>query len=157
VSELLEKIPPQNLEAEQSTLGSMMIDGGALEKGVEVLKPQDFYRDAHQQIFGAFVSLAGRNEPVDIRTLQEELRSGSRLDAVGGTEYLMALIDSVPTAANIEYYAEIVREKSRLRRLLDLLNMSTRAVYASDTTADEIAASLSDSGDGHHHKTLAWP
>ncbi|MHB1002149.1 MAG: replicative DNA helicase [Armatimonadota bacterium] len=116
---LLSKIPPQNMEAEQSTLGSMMIDGNALEKGVEILKPEDFYREAHQTIFDSLMSLAERNEPVDIITVQEELRNNGRLDSIGGTEYLMALIDAVPTAANIEYYAHIVEEKALLRRLID--------------------------------------
>ncbi|MDH7480435.1 MAG: replicative DNA helicase [Armatimonadota bacterium] len=116
---LLSKAPPQNLEAEQSTLGSMMIDRGALEKAIDILKPEDFYREAHQIIFEALVSLAIQNEPVDIVTVQEELRSKGKLEAVGGTEYLMALIDSVPTAANIEYYARIVEDKAILRRLID--------------------------------------
>lgn len=116
---LLDKVPPQNLEAEQSTLGSMMIDRSALEKGADILQPEDFYRDAHQIIFDALVSLAERNEAVDIVTVQEELRARGQLDAVGGTEYLMALIDSVPTAANLEYYAHIVEEKAILRRLID--------------------------------------
>lgn len=116
---LLEKAPPQNLEAEQSTLGSMMIDRSALEKGIDILKPEDFYREAHQIIFDALISLAERDKPVDIVTAQEELRARGRLDAVGGTEYLMALIDSVPTSANLEYYARIVEEKAILRRLID--------------------------------------
>jgi replicative DNA helicase len=115
----IDKIPPQNLEAEQSTLGSMMIDRAALEKGIDMLQPEDFYRDAHQKIFDALISLAERNEAVDIVTVQEELRTRNQLDAVGGTEYLMALIDSVPTAANVEYYAHIVEEKAILRRLID--------------------------------------
>ena len=116
---LLDKVPPQNLEAEQSTLGSMMIDRGALEKGVEILKPVDFYREAHGSIFDCLTSLAERNEPVDIVTVQEELRNRKKLDLVGGTEYLLALIDSVPSSANIEYYAKIVEEKAILRRLID--------------------------------------
>ena len=116
---LLDRIPPQNLEAEQSTLGSMMIDRGALEKGIDILQPEDFYREAHQTIFDALISLAERDEPVDIVTVQEELRTRGRLDAVGGTEYLATLIDSVPTSANLEYYARIVEEKAILRRLID--------------------------------------
>jgi len=116
---LLDKVPPQNLEAEQSTLGSMMIERGALEKGVDILHPEDFYREAHQLIFDALISLAERSEPVDIVTVQEELRGRGQLDTVGGTEYLMALIDSVPTSANLEYYARIVEEKAILRRLID--------------------------------------
>lgn len=117
--ELLDKVPPQNLEAEQSTLGSMMIDKAALEKTVDILKPEDFYREAHQLLFDALISLGGRDEAVDIITIQEELRSRGQIDAVGGTEYLMSLIDSVPTSANVEYYARIVEEKAILRRLID--------------------------------------
>lgn len=116
---LLDRLPPQNLEAEQSTLGSMMIDRNALEKGVDILKPPDFYREAHQMLFEVLMSLAERGEPVDIVTVQEELRARNHLEVVGGTEYLMALIDSVPTSANIEYYARIVEEKAILRRLID--------------------------------------
>ncbi len=119
IGSLLDKVPPQNLEAEQSALGSMMIDRSALDKGVDILKPEDFYREAHKTIFDALVSLAERNEPVDIVTVQEELRSRNRLEDVGGTEYLMALIDSVPSAANVEYYSRIVEEKAILRRLID--------------------------------------
>lgn len=140
IGSLLDKVPPQNLEAEQSTLGSMMIDKGALEKGVDVLNPEDFYRDAHQIIFDSLVSLAERNEPVDIVTTQEELRTRKRLEEVGGTEYLMALIDSVPTAANIEYYARIVEEKAILRRLIDactqIMSLSHGAVEDVDALVD---------------------
>ena len=140
IGSLLDKVPPQNLEAEQSTLGSMMIDKGALEKGVDVLNPEDFYRDAHQIIFDSLVSLAERNEPVDIVTTQEELRTRKRLEEVGGTEYLMALIDSVPTAANIEYYARIVEEKAILRRLIDactqIMSLSHGSVEDVDALVD---------------------
>jgi replicative DNA helicase len=114
-----DRVPPQNLEAEQSTLGSMMIDREALEKGVDILRTEDFYRSAHSTVFDALVSLAERNEPVDLVTVQEELRKQGKLDGVGGTEYLMALIDTVPTAANVEYYAKIVEQKAMLRKLVD--------------------------------------
>lgn len=126
---LLGKVPPNNIEAEQSTLGSMMIDRAALEKGIDILQPEDFYRDAHQLIFDALMSLAERDQPVDIVTVQEELRTRGRLDSVGGTEYLMALIDSVPTASNLEYYAHIVEEKAMLRRLLDACAQITSWSY----------------------------
>jgi len=114
---LLDRIPPQNLEAEQSTIGSMMIDRGALLKGIEIVRPEDFYRDAHQTIFEALIALADKSEPVDIVTVQEELRAKGALDRIGGTEYLATLIDSTPTAANLEYYAHIVTEKSLLRQV----------------------------------------
>lgn len=118
MSSTIEKIPPQNLEAEQSTLGSMMLERSALEKGLEILKNEDFYRPAHQEIFDSLSSLAERDEPVDLITMQEELRKRGKLDDIGGTEYLMALVDSVPTAANLEYYARIVEKKSVLRKLI---------------------------------------
>lgn len=141
IASLLDRVPPQNLEAEQSTLGSMMIDRGALEKGVDVLNPEDFYREAHRIIFDSLISLAERNEPVDIVTTQEELRTRNRLEEVGGTEYLMALIDSVPTAANIEYYARIVEEKAILRRLIDactqIMSLSHGSVEDVDALVDQ--------------------
>lgn len=135
---LLNKIPPQNLEAEQSTLGSMMIDNTALEKGIEILKPEDFYREAHQLIFEVLLSLAERNEPVDIVTVQEGLRNLNRLDKVGGTEYLMSLLDAVPTASNIEYYAKIVEEKSILRRLIDATTQISGWCYGQVDDADAL-------------------
>jgi replicative DNA helicase len=115
---ILGKIPPQNIEAEQSTLGSMMIEKMALEKGLEILRAEDFYRPAHQEIFDCLATLAQRDEPADLITLQEELRRRGKLEDCGGTEYLMALVDSVPTAANIEHYARIVEQKAILRRLI---------------------------------------
>lgn len=135
---LLKKIPPQNLEAEQSTLGSMMIDMTALEKGIEILNPDDFYREAHQLIFDVLRSLAERNEPVDIITVQEELRRMGKLEDVGGTEYLMSLIDAVPTASNIEYYAKIVEEKAILRRLIDASTQISGWCYSQADDADAL-------------------
>ena len=114
----VERVPPHNLDAEQSALGSMMLERSALEKAQEILSEEDFYRPAHQQVFDALVSLSEKDEPADLITLQEELRSRGKLDGVGGTEYLMSLVESVPTAANVEYYARIVEQKSVLRKLI---------------------------------------
>ncbi len=140
-TQLLDRVPPQNLEAEQSTLGSMMIDRTALEKGVDILRPEDFYREAHQIIFEALMSLAERDEAVDIITIQEELRGSGKLETVGGIEYVMSIIDSVPTAANIEYYARIVEEKSILRRMIDssmqIIGMSHGEVENIDDVMDK--------------------
>jgi replicative DNA helicase len=138
IGSLLDKVPPQNLEAEQSSLGAMMIDRSALDKGIDILKPDDFYREAHKTIFDALVSLAERNEPVDIVTTQEELRSRGRLEDVGGTEYLMALIDSVPSSANIEYYSNIVEEKAILRRLIDTCTQIMSLSHGHVESADEV-------------------
>ncbi len=112
------RTPPQNIEAEQSTLGSMMLSQTACETAAQILTREDFYRPAHQTIFDALLSLIERQLPVDLITVCEHLDSQGVLDKVGGREYIAALIDAVPTAANVEYYARIVEEKSILRRLI---------------------------------------
>src|SRR5947209_14539767 len=104
----LDKIPPQSLEAEQSTLGSMLISRAAIEKASELLQPEDFYRDTHRYIFEAISDLARRDEPADLLTVAEELQRQGRLELIGGRPYLGALQESVPTAAHCEYYAKIV-------------------------------------------------
>ncbi|NWF92340.1 MAG: replicative DNA helicase [Syntrophaceae bacterium] len=113
------KLPPQNIEAEQSVLGGILIENEAINKVTEILTPDDFYRDAHRKIFNALVNLSERDEPADLITLTNELRKMDHLDSVGGASYLASLIDSVPTAANIEYYAKIVKEKAILRKLIE--------------------------------------
>lgn len=112
-----------------------MLEGSALEKGMEILEASDFYRPAHQEIFDALSSLAMRDEPVDIVTIQEELRKRGRLDDVGGTEYLFTLVETVPTAANVEYYARIVENKAVLRKLI---SAGTEIISLSSQTDDNI-------------------
>jgi replicative DNA helicase len=112
------KVPPQNIEAEQSILGGILIENEALHKVMEILNVDDFYRDAHQRIFNAIVDLSERGEPADLITLMNELRKLNQLDSIGGASYLASLSDLVPTAANIEYYARIVKEKAVLRKLI---------------------------------------
>jgi replicative DNA helicase len=112
------KLPPQNIEAEQSVLGGVLIENDAINKVMEILTADDFYREAHRRIFDGLINLSERDEPADLITLTNELRKINQLDSVGGASYLTSLIDSVPTAANIEYYAKIVKEKSVLRQLI---------------------------------------
>ena len=112
------KLPPQNIEAEQSILGGILIENRAINKVMEILTDDDFYRDAHRKIYNAIINLSERDEPADLITLTNELRKMDQLDSIGGASYVASLIDLVPTAANIEYYAKIVREKSILRRLI---------------------------------------
>jgi replicative DNA helicase len=112
------KLPPQNIDAEQSVLGGILIENEAIHKVIEILAADDFYREAHQRIFDALLDLAERDEPADLITLTNSLRKKEQLDSVGGASYVASLIDSVPTAANIEYYARIVKEKSVLRKLI---------------------------------------
>lgn len=113
-----DKIPPQNLEAEQSVLGSMMIDATAIEKASEILTAEDFYRPSHREIFDALCTLQEQDQPIDLITVQEELRSRGKLDEIGGTEYLMQIVETVPTSAHVEYYSKIVEEKSIRRKLI---------------------------------------
>jgi replicative DNA helicase len=113
------KLPPQNIEAEQSVLGGILIENGALHKVMETLTPEDFYREAHRRIYDTLIDLSERDEPADLITLTNELRKKDLLDAVGGASYVTSLIDSVVTAANIEYYAKIIKEKSILRKLIE--------------------------------------
>ena len=113
------KLPPQNVEAEQSVLGGILIENGAIHKVMETLTPEDFYREAHRRIYDTLIDLSERDEPADLITLTNELRKKDLLDAVGGASYVTSLIDSVVTAANIEYYAKIIKEKSILRRLIE--------------------------------------
>jgi replicative DNA helicase len=112
------KLPPQNIEAEQSILGGVLIENDALNTVVEFLEDGDFYREAHQKIFNCMIALSEKNEPLDLITLTNELKKKKELEEIGGASYLAGLVESVPTAANIAYYAKIVKEKSILRKLI---------------------------------------
>jgi replicative DNA helicase len=111
------KVPPHSLEAEQSVLGGLLLDNAAIDKIGDLLFAADFYNDAHRSIFEVISSLIADNKPADVVTVAEALGSLKKLDYVGGMAYLGALVENVPTAANIRRYAEIVRERSILRRL----------------------------------------
>jgi replicative DNA helicase len=114
----LERIPPQNLEAEMSLLGSMLIAQDVIPSVAEIVKVEDFYREAHQKIFQAIVSLYARGEPADPITTAEELNTMGVLDEIGEKSYLHTLISGVPTAANAKYYAEIIERNAILRSLI---------------------------------------
>ena len=111
------KVPPHSLEAEQSVLGGLLLDNSAADKVGDILAGEDFYNDAHRSVFAAIMNLIADNKPADVVTVAEALGSLKTLDYVGGMAYLGALVENVPTAANIRRYAEIVRERSILRRL----------------------------------------
>jgi len=116
---LIDRIPPQNIEAEQAVLGAMLIKKEAISEVVTILIGTDFYRDAHRIIFDAMLELFNKNEAVDLITITEQLRKNEQLDKVGGIAYVTSLANSVPTAANIEYHAKIVKEKGQLRHLIN--------------------------------------
>ncbi len=128
------KIPPQNIEAEQSVLGGILIENETINKVMEILTADDFYRDPHRKIFSTLIDLSERDEPADLITVTNELRKINQLDSIGGASYIASLIDSVPTAANIEYYAKIVKEKAILRKLIE-------------TSTEIITQSYQDRGD----------
>ncbi|NPA49538.1 MAG: replicative DNA helicase, partial [Thermodesulfobacteria bacterium] len=114
----LDRVPPQDVEAEKSVLGSIFLDNSAILKVVEILSPEDFYRQAHAAIYKTMLDLFSRNEPIDLITVHAALKERELLEQVGGASYLAELAHYVPTAANVAYYANIVREKSILRRLI---------------------------------------
>ncbi len=118
MSVLLEKIIPHNIEAEQAVLGSMMIDKEAQYTVVEILAAEDFYKESHQVIYKSLISLDVKGEPVDMITLTEELRQQNNLERAGGVGYIATIANTVPTAANVRHYANIVVEKSILRGLI---------------------------------------
>jgi len=136
-----ERVPPQDLPAEQSVLGGMMLSKDAIADVVEVLKPGDYYRPAHEMIHGAILDLYARGEPADPITVAAELTKRGEITRVGGAGYLHTLVSSVPTAANAEYYAEIVHERAVLRRLVEAGTRIAQMGYAADGDVDEIVNS----------------
>ena len=134
----LGKIPPNDVEAEQAVIGSMLTDKEAVSAAIEVLKPEDFYREDNRIIFEAILSLYGRSEPIDIITLKSELSSMGKFEAVGGLEYIAELPDKVPTTANVEQYIKIVEEKSVLRNLIKTANEIITLGYDQTQEVDSI-------------------
>ena len=114
------RTPPHNLDAERSVLGGILLDNKAIQKISEILQEGDFYREAHSKIYQLMVELHEKGEPVDLITLTEEVNRKGCMKEVGGAVYLAALSDEVPTAANIQYYAKIIHEKSVLRQVIEI-------------------------------------
>ncbi|MEZ7897841.1 MAG: replicative DNA helicase [Flaviflexus sp.] len=127
-----ERTPPQNIEAEMSVLGGMMLSKDAVADVTEILKSDDFYRPSHQLIFEIIMQFFGDGEPADAVTVGAELKRRGELERVGGLPYLHSLVASVPTAANAGYYATIVREQSQLRKLVDAGTRIVQLGYSTD-------------------------
>src|SRR6476660_5268929 len=132
------RMPPQDSDAEQSVIGSMLISKDAIADVNEQIKGTDFYRPAHETIYDAIVELYGRGEPADPVTVAAELQRRGELVKVGGAPYLHTLSASVPIAANAGYYATIVREKAILRRLVDAGTKIAQMGYAGEGQVDEV-------------------
>ncbi|MCZ8517418.1 replicative DNA helicase [Paenibacillus filicis] len=140
-SMFMDRIPPQNLEAELAVLGAVLLDGDALITAMERINSDDFYRPAHQLIYEAMIEIAEANEPVDLITLTARLQDKQQLEEVGGISFLSELVNAVPTAANVDYYAQIVEEKSLLRRLI---RTATQIVSNGYSGEEEVSGLLSD-------------
>ncbi len=134
----LERVPPQNVEAERAVLGGMLLEPEAATRAVEIVGAENFYRPAHGKIFGAMLTLFNKREPIDVMTLSEELRKTGDLEGVGGIAALTDLVDSTPSAANIEHYARIVLDKSILRRLIRASTDIAEDAYGANREADAI-------------------
>ena len=137
----LGKVPPHDIEAEQAVIGSMLTDKDAVVDSIEVLKPDDFYRQDNKTIYEAITNLYNRAEPIDIITVKAELISLGKFEAVGGLEYLAVLPDKVPTTANVEKYIRIVEEKSILRKLIRTSNELIDLGYAETEDLDTMKKS----------------
>jgi replicative DNA helicase len=135
----LQRIPPNSLEAEQSVLGAMLLDKEAVSVATEFISGEDFYREAHKEIFEAIVELFDKGQPVDLITLPEKLKVRNTLDAVGGITYLTNLMSIVPSTHNVGYYAKIIEEKALLRKLIRASNeIMGKSYEASDEVTSVI-------------------
>jgi replicative DNA helicase len=114
------RVPPQNLEAEQSLLGGLLVDAEAINKVADIVGPDDFYREAHAHIYELILDLYDRNEPIDLITVSSAGKDKGFIEKIGGITYLNTLVDLMPSAANIAQYAKMVREKAMLRRLMNV-------------------------------------
>jgi len=136
--ELVEKIPPQNLEAEIAVLGSLLLDKEAIGRAIELLDKSFFYKEAHEKIYSIIVNLYDNNKAVDMVTVAEALKNSSMLDGVGGPSYIASITSSIPTAANVEHYARIVREKAILRNLISTATQIVSESYDNTSAVDDL-------------------
>ncbi len=134
----LQKLPPQNIEAEQMVLGAVLIENDSLNNVMSLLSPEDFYKDIHRRIFAVMIEMFERREAIDLVTLTDSLRGKVALETVGGASYLANLVSLVPTAANIKYHAKIIREKSVLRRLIHASTDIITQCYDDSRTVESI-------------------
>lgn len=131
----VDRLPPQNIEAEQSVLGALMLDKNAIIRVADFLRSDDFYRGSHLLIYEAMLELFEKHEPIDILSVSNRLQDKGKLEETGGYSYLTTLANSVPTSAHIHYYAKIVQQKSTLRKLIDAASQITTLGY---TESEEI-------------------
>lgn len=136
--EAVNKVQPNDTLAEQAVLGSMLVSKDAVQVAIEVLKPEDFYREDNKEIYSAMMDIYSTGREIDLITTGEELKLRGTLDRVGGTQNLATLIDNVPTTSNIDNYVKIVEEKATLRRLINVANDIIKNGYSQDEALDTI-------------------
>ncbi len=133
-----DKKPPYNLEAEQSCLGSIILDNAYINESVQKLKIEDYYFEHHRIIYQTIIEISDRNHPVDLVTLTNELKNKAALDKIGGVEYLNNIANIVPSSANFEYYAQIVIDKSLSRKLITASNQILTYIYEENFAMNEL-------------------
>src|SRR3989344_1365970 len=133
-----DKLPPQNIEAEKSVLGSILIDKESIEKVIDILRPEDFYTGQHQMIYKSMLELVEKNEPIDILTLTNKLEENGGIENIGGPAYLTSLLSVIPTSAHILNYAKIVHRKKILRDLIDSAYRILELGHQEDESIDKI-------------------
>ncbi|MFN3301526.1 MAG: replicative DNA helicase [Patescibacteria group bacterium] len=138
MAELIEKIPPQNLEAEQALLGCLLIDKEGIIKIGDILQPEDFYKEAHQIIYKTMIELFERREPIDILSLSNRLEEKGELEKIGGRSYLVSLANTVPTSSHILNYAEIIRKKATARRLIQVSSEINELAFQEEEDIEKI-------------------
>ena len=134
----LHKVPPQNLEAEESVLSAILLDNSTLLDVLETLESEDFYRSAHAKMFTAITELFAKNEPVDLVTLANILKEKGLLEEIGGATYLAKLVDTAPLAVNAQHYARIIRDKAALRKLIEHSNAITARCFEDSGDVDDV-------------------
>ncbi len=133
-----QKLPPQNLESEQSVIGAILLENESLPKSLEIINEEDFYRGTHKKIFSAMKELFEKNEPIDLMTLTDKLRKRNELEDIGGIDYLSSLEETIPTATNVVYHCKIVKEKAILRSLISVSNEIIGQSYEDNEDVDSI-------------------
>lgn len=135
---MIDRTPPQNIEAEQAVLGAMLISKEAIAEAAQILNSEDFYREAHRIVFDAMMELSNKNQAVDNLTVVEQLNKDNNLEKVGGIAFVTALANTVPTAANVAFYAKIVREKALMRKLINTATAIAAMGYEDNKDVDTI-------------------
>jgi replicative DNA helicase len=158
---VFDRTPPFSLEAETAVLGGMFIDREGVTRAVEHLNESMFYREANRRLYRSMVRLYERGDVIDVITVSEELKKTGEMDAAGGFDYLAALVDAVPTAANLEYHAKIVRDKALLRRLVEQASQIIRDVYDQgernvDEILDDAEARIFQVAESHNREGFVW-